>query len=172
MLDGNQIPLEPFIQERVTVEEEDTYIGFGALDSDSVLAPLEDYADVMLMYALQAWRVGDKSRARELMQTVIQMWDGTGLMDGPAGFHRSYAPYKLALFLIALQVIPEPFDDFKEVERDMWANQDASGGIVTGINFKGAALGGPNTETTALVMLVYDRERIAMLKGESETNQH
>ena len=107
-----------------------------------------------------------------MMQTVIQMWDGTGLMDGPARFHRSYAPYKLALFLIALQVIGEPFDDFKKVERDMWANQDASGGIVTGINFEGAAQGGPNTETTALVMLVYDRERIAMLKGESETNQH
>ena len=172
VLDGNQIPLEPFIQERVTVEEEDTYIVFGALDSDSVLAPLEDYADVMLMYALQAWGAGDKSRARELMQTVIEMWDGTGLIDGPTRFHRSYAPYKLALFLIALQVIGEPFDDFKNVERDMWANQDASGGIVTGINFKGAALGGPNTETTALVMLVYDRERIAMLKGESETNQH
>ena len=34
--------------------EKDAYIVFGALDSDSVLAPLEDYADVMLIYALQA----------------------------------------------------------------------------------------------------------------------
>ena len=49
----------------------------------------------------------------------------------------------------------------------MRANQDSSGGIVTGINFEGAALGGHDTVTTALVMPVYDRERIVNLKGDS-----
>ncbi len=35
-------------------------------------------------------------------------------------------------------------------------------------NFVGAALGGPNTGTTALMMLVYERERIAALNGDSK----
>lgn len=79
---------------------------------------------------------------------------------------RLAAVYKLALLLIALQVIQESFDDFGKGERAMWANQNLeNGGVVTGINHDGSPESGPNTETTALVILAYDQERISMLKG-------
>ncbi len=166
VLEGLQIDHIAWISERVTLEEDPSLVIFGGRDTEDVLAPQSDYADVMLTYALQEWRLGDRDSARERLRQVIGMWDGVGLLDGPASYHGSCAVYKLALFLIALQVTQEPFGDFHEVENAMWHNQDESGGIVTGIGPHGRPTGGPNTETTALVLLVYDHHRIDMLRGE------
>ena len=77
------------------------------------------------------------------------------------------AIYKLALLLITLQIVGEPFDDFNKIEDRLWVNQDEdTRGIRTGIKPDGSVGGDPNTETTALVLLAYDEDRIAMLRGE------
>jgi len=165
LLEGKRIPATPWIGEQRVLEEGSDYIIVGGRYTGNILAPWDDYADVVLQYSILAWRVGEKEYARKLLRKVIRMWDGRGLLDGPAKHHRSYAVYKLALFLIALQIIQEPFKDFDEVERRMWSNQLPGGGVVTGIGRDGYPSGGPNTETTALALLVYDKKRIAMLRG-------
>ena len=172
---GKTIPGPPPKQEeRIYVDaQDDEYIIIGGQRIDSVLPDIENYADVLLQYSIQAWRAGDKQQARVYLRQVLDMWDGVGLWDAPAmtdglGSEKNEAAiYKLALLLITLQIVGEPFDDFNEVEARFWENQDeATGGIRTGIKPDGSIGGGTNTETTALVLLAYDKDRIAMLRGE------
>ncbi len=174
-LQGETIPGPPPNQEKkVFVDERDgEYIVIGGQRIESVLPDIENYADVLLQHSIQAWRSGERQKAREYLRQVIDMWDGVGLWDAPAmtdgleSEKNEAAIYKLALLLITLQIVGEPFDDFNEIEARLWENQDeATGGIRTGIKPDGSIGGGTNTETTALVLLVYDKDRIAMLRGE------
>lgn len=164
LLAGEQISATPWIKDRVTLEQGENYIIVGAENSEGILVPWDAYADIVLMYSIMAWRSGDEKYARQLVYKVIEMWDGTGIWDGPAKYHEDAAVYKLALLLVALRVIGEPFEDFSKIERTIWQNQNATGGVVTGIGKDGYPIGGPNIETTALVLLIYDDDRIAMLR--------
>lgn len=161
---GHRIPAKDWGRQRAPVEETNDFIVVGAKNADYTLDPFSDYADITIMYSLQAWRSGFRTCARNLLRQVIETWDGRGLVDGPARQARSYAMYKLGMLLTALQVIDVPFPQAKQAEKIMWDAQDASGGIVTGLSFRGKYGAGPNTETTALVLLPYDQNRIAMLR--------
>lgn len=171
---GNTIDGPPPKQERkaYVAEKDGEYVVIGGQRIDEVLPDIENYADVLLQYSIQAWRAGDKQQARTYLRQVLDMWDGEGLWDLPAtrdGEKHEAAIYKLALLLITLQVISEPFDvdDFNKIEARLWENQDEeTGGIKTGIGPIGSVEGGPNTETTVLVLLAYDKDRIEMLGGE------
>ncbi len=174
LLSGQRIAdPDPLIQKKVYVNHLDgEYLVIGGERSSDVLSPIEDYADVMLQYSIQAWRDGDEELATAYMQQVLETWDGIGIWDAPAMINdddgrikNEAAVYKLALLLITVQVLDYPFPYFHQVEQRIWSNQDpATGGIRTGIKPDGSIGGGFNTETTALVLLVYDEERIDMLR--------
>lgn len=164
VVEGKPITPDVLISEGVVVDQGEDYIIFRGEPTKNVLAPLDGYMDVVTMYALFAWMNGKQDCARDLLHIVKNMWDGYGFVDGPGRQSGQYAIYKMALFLFVLQVTGEPFEKFQDVELDMWQNQDELGGVVTGITFDGRAVVGPNTETTALVILAYDHERIERLK--------
>jgi hypothetical protein len=165
VVEGKPLTQEVWTVEGKVVEEGDDYIIFRGEPTKFTLWPLGGYLDVLTMYSLFAWMNGQDECARALLNAGKRMWDGYGLVDGPGKGARQYAVYKMALFLFALQVVQEPFEHFGQVEMDMWqAQDDTSGGIITGLTYDGRALVGPNTETTSLVILAYDHERIERLQ--------
>ncbi|MDD5092839.1 MAG: endo-1,3-alpha-glucanase family glycosylhydrolase [Dehalococcoidia bacterium] len=161
----------PSIQKKAYIEDDgEDFVVIGGNRVDSVLEPISDYADVLLEYAIQEWRKGDAERARQYLRQVLEMFDSNSvaIWDRPAmenGVRNEAATYKLALLLIVVQVLDEPFVYSQQVAARIRANQDPiSGGIRTGIKPDGSPAGGCNTETTSLVLLAGDKDRIDTLK--------
>jgi hypothetical protein len=162
----NECLLQPSLtRENVTLEETGEHVLVGGRQTTRTLEAWSAYADVMLQHALSYWMNGNKPSAWETVQQVIRTYDGTGFWDLSTRATGEYDAYTLALFLVTLQVTGQPFEHFHEVEARIWANQDpATGGIISGINRGGKPSGQPDTETTSLALLLYDKNRIAMLR--------
>lgn len=163
---GDECLLQPSsIRENVTLEETGEHVLIGGRQTTRTLEAWSSHADVMLQHTLNYWTRGNKPSAWETVQQAISTYDGTGFWDLPSWTTGEYDAYKLALFLTALQVTGQPFERFHEVEAAIWANQDpATGGIISGMNREREPSGQPDTETTSLALLVYDQDRIAMLR--------
>lgn len=165
LLEGECLFQPPSIREDVTLEETEDHVLIGGRQTTHALEAWGTYADIMLQQTLSYWISGNKTSAWETVQQITKTYDGTGFWDLPSRAKEEYDTYKLALFLIALQVTGQPFEHFHEVEAVIWANQDpATGGIISGINREGGPSGQPDTETTSLALLIYDLDRIAMLR--------
>ncbi|MFP4641912.1 MAG: hypothetical protein ACLFPU_07020 [Dehalococcoidia bacterium] len=177
ILSGQRIEASPpRIQKRVYIDHsEGEYLIIGGERVDDYLRPINHYSDVMLQYSIQSWRSGNKRLARQYLRQVLSKWDGIGIWDRPAKARSNdqyqdlvkneAAVYKLALLLITVQVLDYPFSAFHDVEAQIWDHQDPdTGGIRTGIKPDGSIAGGCNTETTSLALLIYDEERIDMLR--------
>lgn len=62
------------------------------------LADWQEYADRLLLAAINARNAGDKARERELVTLAKRMWNGKGLTDKVHQSHGYYETYKTALY--------------------------------------------------------------------------
>lgn len=170
VLDGVGIGSVPRANVTLVVEEGADYVILTELHTGGLVSDWREYADLLLLQSLNSWLAGDELGGRVLYREAVAMWDGEGLVDeatpeDEAALER-YAVYKTALLLVVAQVLQEPFADFRVAEDLMWSAQEESGGVRTGLSLGLVPEGLANAETSALVTLVYDRERVERLRGE------
>ena len=170
VLDGVGIGSVPRANVTLVVEEGADHVILTELHTGNPLSDWREYADLLLLESLNSWLAGDEVEARRLFREAVAMWDGKGLVDEATPEDEAtlekYAVYKTALLLIVAQVLQEPFAEFRVAEETMWSAQEESGGVRTDLGLDLVPEGLANAETSALVTLVYDRERVKRLRAE------
>lgn len=131
------------------------------------------YGNLLALQSLNQWLQGNERESQRLYQMLIGKWDGQGINDKATRVDNQYAVYKIALALLLSKIYEDDHLETKAMERVMWLAQAESGGIHTDIDAHTFAVGGfTNTETTSLVLLVYDKARIHTLRSAGLQAQH
>lgn len=171
VLDGVGIGSVPRANVTLVVEEGADHVILTELHTGGLVSDWREYADLLLLESLNSWLAGDELGGRVLFREAVAMWDGEGLVDKATPKDGGYAVYKTALLLIVAQVLQEPFVDFRVAEETMWSAQEESGGVRTDLGLDLVPEGLANAETSALAILVYDRERVETLRGEGSVRE-
>lgn len=121
----------------------------------------QEYADRLLLAAVNASNRGDKKEARSLFEKAQGMFDGSGFADRAFRERGYYDTYKLSLYLIAAKKAGVQIPERQRVmslilslqEKDPASNR--YGGVYTGYDGDGKPLphSDTNTETTSLALL-------------------
>ncbi len=124
------------------------------------------YGNLLALQSLNQWLRGNERNALRLYSMLIGKWDEHGIRDKATNADGQYAVYKIALALLLSKVYEDDLLEAVAMERMMWSAQAESGGIHTDIDAQTHAIGGyTNTETTSLVLLVYDEALIKSLRS-------
>ena len=125
-----------------------------------------EYGNLLALQSLNQWIRGNERESQQLYSALVSMWDGHGIDDKAVSVEGRYAVYKIALALLLSKVYEDTPSQAAEMERLMWSAQAESGGIRTDVDADTYAVGGyTNTETTSLVLLVYDESLIESLRS-------
>jgi hypothetical protein len=130
----------------------------------SALLHMEDwqeYADRLLLAAINASNRGDKKEARSLFEKAQGMFDGSGFADRAFRERSYYDTYKLALYLIAAKKAGVQIPERQRVVGLLLFLQENGpvsnryGGVYTGYDGDGRPPphSDTNTETTSLALL-------------------
>ena len=121
----------------------------------------QEYADRLLLAAINASNRGDRKEARRLFEKAQGMFDGLGFKDKAFTVRGYYDTYKLALYLLAAERISIQVPERQWVislilslqEKDPASN--CYGGVYTEYDEDGKALphSDTNTETASLALL-------------------
>ncbi|MEM2971897.1 MAG: hypothetical protein QW270_05690 [Candidatus Bathyarchaeia archaeon] len=119
-----------------------------------------EYADLLIYEALdytisKVWGEVNIAKAKELVNKVIDMWDGYGLRDQQYynNNQTKYETYKLALLYFACKKLNIPLKFEKQLITQIWKAQAPNGGIHTHYTKTGDfAFSDCNVETTAIVL--------------------
>jgi hypothetical protein len=114
----------------------------------------QDYADLALYGALEAYNRGDHVQAHERYQHAMTKFKNGGFVDktNEGNDQKLYATYKLALALYVGTKLGKPTN--ATLLTALLSKQDqATGGFVTLYDSHGACQGDSNTETTAYALL-------------------
>lgn len=125
-----------------------------------------EYGNLLALQSLNQWLKGNEHESQRMYSALVSMWDGHGINDKAVRADGRYAVYKIALVLLLSKVYEDTPSQAAEMERLMWSAQAESGGIRTDVDADTYAVGGyTNTETTSLVLLVYDEALIESLRS-------
>jgi hypothetical protein len=122
-------------------------------DESVVLSDWMEYADRLLLAAINARNAKNAERERELMTMARQMWDGRGLRDKVFQVHGRYETYKTALYYYMTKSSGVEEVLAKMQEKDRSANR--YGGMFTeyGPDGKRFEHTDTNTETSAITLI-------------------
>jgi len=126
-------------------------------DSSIIFVDWLEYADRLLLAAINAQNVGDTTRADELLSIANSMWSSIGLRDKVYLVDGKYETYKLALYYYATGR-KDVLNILKKLqERDPHSNR--YGGMYTeyGDNLLPFEFTDVNTETGAITLLALRR---------------
>ena len=116
----------------------------------------EEYADLLLLAAF-AQATNAPLEARAHFKRAAALWDGRGFHDRVLAKQnpeqKRYATYKLALYLLAADRLPQPAPHAAEVRQQLLALQNEAGGWITDYTPEGRPVGQANVETTCLALL-------------------
>jgi len=137
--------------------------------------PRYHFADAMIYEALTRYYNSQIKEAREEVQQVAAMWNGTCMVDygvTQSRLNPENAPsdigfcinFKLALLLYGSQLIGVDLPNFGQLADTLWKMQKENGGITTLSTGRGEPIGSANTETTSLTLLIYNSALIAKLQ--------
>jgi len=117
----------------------------------------EGYANVCFLEAISYKNVGQNDKAATLYQIGRNKWDGKGFNDSAYASKPIYDAYKLALCIIASQMVNgRPPDIFNELDAQVTDQQsDESGGINSQYTSTTKQQGSQNCETTAMTIIAY-----------------
>lgn len=116
----------------------------------AIMDDWREYADLALIGVMHMTQSGQTADARALYADTLVMFDGTGFVDKANGNEQPYATYKLALALLAANVVGKPLDT--HMLAALLDKQDASGGFFA-LYDGDSGLNDANTETTAYSIL-------------------
>jgi len=127
----------------------------------------QEYADRLLMGAINASNRDDGEEGLSLFEKAQEMFDGSGLADKVFEEDGYYATYKLALYLLAADKLNIHLPERQDVESLLLSLQEKNpdsnrfGGIYTEYDGDGKPLPhtDTNTETTSLVFLALRGDR-------------
>ena len=114
-----------------------------------------EYADLLMLAALEKLRRGDRGAALALRNRVLDMWDGIGFADRAYKETRLYETYKLSLYHFlarALRVEDEVSRTIPSIVEKMVTGE---GGVVTHYTESLEPKGDPNVETTSVTILAF-----------------
>ena len=135
---------------------------------DSLVISYGLYADLICYRALQFFLQGRTREAYRSFQQAISLWSGKGLDDWSFtmvdGF---YSNQKLALLLYTSRILMMSFAAFNDMENHLWSMQRSDGGLAALSNGEGMPMGSPNTETTALALLIYNESLIRSVRSKA-----
>ena len=156
VLRGEIIPEEEFTWGSQVID-----LGSGVFteepDSSIIFVDWLEYADRLLLAAINAQNVGDTTRADELLSIANSMWSSIGLRDKVYLVDGKYETYKLALYYYATGR-KDVLNILKKLqERDPHSNR--YGGMYTeyGDNLLPFEFTDVNTETGAITLLALRR---------------
>jgi hypothetical protein len=78
-----------------------------------------------------------------------------------------YSNQKLALLLYTSRILMMSFAAFNDMENHLWSMQRSDGGLAALSNREGMPMGSPNTETTALALLIYNESLIRSVRSKA-----
>lgn len=120
--------------------------------NNSIIADIDNYADLLCYASLMEWRKENYSGADYYYEKVKAMWDGNGFKD--RAFNGSYATYKLGLFYFLNKILGKGSFEFEsELIQRIVLCQDYNGGFKTDYNVNGFPPCFTNTETTSIILL-------------------
>jgi hypothetical protein len=169
---GEVIHLPPYAPQTVTIDSSDYWkIKIEVRDavSGKLMDDWIDYADILLYAALSEHNRGDVDSALFYFTHAKEMWNGAGLYDKPTRQDGYYTTHKLALLLHVANVLNQTLPFREELESRIWMFQRGDGGIRSHYLGNMTSDREANSETAALVLLVYQYEaEQSRLKVEAE----
>ena len=166
VLGGTTIPDGARAARAVIEMTEKDYIVLTEVHDGVDLPDWAEYGNLLALQSLNQWLKGNELESKHMYSALVSMWDGHGIDDKAAKADNRYAVYKIALVLLLSKVYGDAPSQAVAMERVMWSAQAESGGIHTDIDVDTYAVGGhTNTETTSLVVLVYDEALIESLRS-------
>ena len=161
VLIGQPIPDKPLGPMDVVMGTIGNITIIAELRNESEVLDLNNYADWLFLESINSLIKGNETRAWELFNKAMEMWDGYGFMD--AAFNGTYDTYKLALAVYAYRALGEPLnyrDEISDVLDVLARTQDPeSGGVFTGYKIVNGSIkvgddvSDRNAETTSIVIL-------------------
>jgi len=163
-LEGKVVPVDLFAT-GVTAEnitgEQPQQIRTEIPDPQIHMQDWQEYADRLLMAAINEANQGDGEEALGLFEKAQMMFDGSGLADRVFEVHGYYATYKLALYLLAADRLDIVLAERQKVEDLLLSLQEKDpdsnrfGGVYTEYDLEGNPYPhtDTNTETTSLALL-------------------
>jgi|GEM_PF-1709624 len=160
----------------IIINQTDKYAILIRIHNGSFADPRFKYADALLYEALTLHYQNKTVKARQLVNEVYQMWNGSILVDygvtekilteGTAPTDIGYGHnFKLALLLYTSKVTRTNLPDYDLLEEKLWSSQNVNGGIISLTLGDGTPIGSANCETTALTLLIYNDDLTARLSG-------
>ena len=114
-----------------------------------------DYADLLMLAALEKLRRGDKSRAIALRNRVLSMWDGKGFADKVYMKGKLYETYKLSLYYFLARALKLEDGVYRKIPKIIGKMVSREGGIRTHYDVDLKPGGDPNVETTSVTILAF-----------------
>ncbi|MFC1506171.1 hypothetical protein ACFLQ6_03775 [Thermoproteota archaeon] len=169
---GEVIHLPPYAPQTVTIDSSDDWkvkIEVRDAVSGKLMDDWIDYADILLYAALSEYNRGDIDSALFYFTRAKEMWNGAGLYDKPTRQDGFYTTHKLALLLHVSNILNQTLPFREELESRIWMFQRGDGGIRSHYLGNMTSDREANSETAALVLLVYRYEaEQAKLKADAE----
>jgi HEPN domain-containing protein len=169
---GEVIHLPPYAPQTVTIDSSDDWkvkIEVRDAVSGKLMDDWIDYADILLYAALNEYNRGDYDSALFYFTRAKEMWNGAGLYDKPTRQDGYYTTHKLALLLHVANILNQTLPFREELESRIWMFQRRDGGIRSHYLGNMTSDREANSETTALVLSLYQFEaEQARLKSEAE----
>ena len=125
----------------------------------------ELYGDTLIYQSLNLLFKGNRTGAEHYFGKAYKMWDGKGIYDFATSEKNHYSNNKLALILYASKILNIPIGNYTQIEEKLWSMQQDNGGITSLADLDGNPIGSANTETTAMMLLPYNRELISKLQA-------
>jgi hypothetical protein len=156
---GERIRLPLHTAEDYIVAQSQSYVIMIRRHNSTVLAL--NWLDLWLYEALEYDLEGNYRSAQFLLRRAETMWTDSGFWDLSYLFTHTYSNHKLALFLFTARALGINLAEEDAMLQHLWNMQNQDGGITSLTDAAGRPVGSPNTETTALTLLIYNQSLLA-----------
>ena len=120
--------------------------------TEKVLKGWDAYADLLFMGAI-AKSTSAPEEAKRYFEKGLALWDGRGFADPAFKKGNLYASYKLALAILAADVLKQKLPFRSDALQQLRKLQSSTGGWITDYSQDGQPHGLANVETTCLVLM-------------------